>query len=484
MDGTSAQFRHVNREVRQFVRIAPSIVVVQGGRAFVGQDVSIGGFCVQADEDGEVPADGQSEVRFILNGFQVAIVVSARMIWQNADGNLAGYMMTFLEAGQRETLRRLIRSHLSGQRLEVEQAITNEDGQTPPSRGAGDVNTTDGRSWRSIAGYTVSAIAVTILLVAVVSSVYGRVKTNNAEFATITAPAIAMRAPAAGLVAAHQISPGQFVNRDEPLMRIGNSELESRIALSEAALDFNTRLAGNIEEQLNHSGSNSDTMISTLDPDSIDLESAANFDQLNRAEARERLDVFQLSRDYEQSRIAALRLRLAANAITAPCDCLVRWVLPGGSWVDEGDELLRLADAQSSNLLVEAVVPISATAHIAPQQQARIYLQNQTSPISGRVVGVDFDRVGTPRMGFPDWVSHDQSLARVTIVSDAALSTADIGRPADVIILRNGGISNVLGSAANTVARFLREQAQRITGIFVGAQIRTSIAVRHNSSAS
>lgn len=466
MDESSAQFNHVKREVRQFVRIAPPIVVVQGGHAFVGQDVSIGGFCVQADKNGQFPEDGLSEIRFVLNGFHVAIVVSARSVWRDAEGSQAGYLITFVEAGQKETFQRLIRTHLSGHRLEIEQAVVSEDEQAPPRRHAIRVETTKNRSLTSIAGYSATGFIAVFLLIAIASSVYGRVMTVSAEFATVTAPAIAVRAPAAGLISDHQLEPGQTVSRDDPLMRIVDSDLDSRIALSDAALEFNSRLAENLEARLNSGDSNGASMISALDPASVDLSSPGRFEQLNRSEARERLEAFRISRDYEQSRVAALRLRQAANTLTAPCACLVRWVLPGGSWVNQGEELLRLADANSSNLLIEAIVPISATERIAPQQQARIYLPNQTAPLSGRVVGIDFDRVGSPRMGFPDWVSHDESIAHVTIVADTPISTAEIGRPVDVVILRNGSVGQALGAAASATSGFVREQWSRIAGLF------------------
>ena len=449
---------HINREERQHVRIQIPMELVQGQATFVGQDVSLSGFAVRDRADGQGLQDGAAELRLVLDGYHLAIPVKARQSWRAADSGLSGFTFTEIDQKQRDVLRRVIRSHLSGQRLNIEQAIAAEDGQTPPRRssepsGQGHRRSGAGKAVR-LAAY---GGAVVILIGLVGISAYERFLTIESDFAAVTAPEVVLRAPIGGLTTRHGFEPGDRVRRDQTIMAIEDGGLESEIAIAEATVAYNLRLAENLQRLIDQLAESqvSDTRLVAPIVSSLETGDALAFEDVSVREAEARIEAFQVAAEFEQSRLAGLRRLEMSGEVVAPCDCLIDWARPGGAWVEQGDELVRLVSTDPNRLLVEATVHLDQISRIEVHQRAEIRFPHEPEPVEARVHAINLDRESQPRAGFPDWVSHDLSLANVLLVTTAPLAPEHIGIPIEVRFIQSNAVTRVAHEASATVMAVL-----------------------------
>jgi hypothetical protein len=455
---------HENREERQHIRIEMSIVLVQGQRVFRGKDVSLGGFSVCDAEDGTLLLDGAAELRLVFDTYQLVLPLHARRAWRNEARRITGFAITDMKPKQRELLRRVVRAHLSGQRLEVEQAMAAEDGQTPRRRD----EATDGKSRHNAigraVGFTTYAVGVAVLAILVGLSAYERFLTIESEFAAVTAPEVVLRAPTAGETIQHSIQPGDRVLIDQIMVEIRDKHLDSEIALAEATLNYNRRLADNLARLLG--GEAPASRVASAGPapslplspvparlrsiplpppvpatrTSVTPASAVALDDADLRDVQARLEAFRTSEDFEHARIAALRLKAMSGQVVAPCDCMVGWALPGGTWVQQGDPLVKLVATEPKSLMVEAVVHVNTIGRISPNQRAMVTFPNTSRPVEARVHAINLDRERQPRSGFPEWVSHDETVATVLLVPNAPLSADQIGVPVQVKFIESDGL--------------------------------------------
>ena len=454
---------HENREERQHIRIEMPVVVIQGQRVFAGNDVSLGGFSVCDGEDGSTLLDGAAELRLVFDTYQLVLPLYARRAWRDAARGMSGFAITDMKPKQRELLRRVVRAHLSGQRLEVEQAIATEDGQTPHRRDGTAVSKSRRGVLGRMIGFTTYAAAIAVLVTLVGLSAYKRFLTVESEFAAVTAPEIVLRAPTAGRTSLHGLEPGDRVPTDQTVVEIRDTNLDSEIALAEATLNYNRRLADNLARLLQ--GEPSASAIASAGPPAPDPGSASStaapgpaaLDDADLREVRARIDTFRTSEDFERARIAALRLKAMSGEVAAPCDCTVGWVLPGGTWVQQGDPLVKLVATEPESLMVEAVVHIDAIGRITPNQRAMVTFPNTSRPVEARVHAINLDRERQPRSGFPDWVAQDQALANVLLVPKAPLSADQIGVPIKVRFIESDGIVRAAHDAASSAGKLFEE---------------------------
>src|SRR3546814_159337 len=116
------------------VRVQLPFQVVINGRRFAGHDISVSGFSTakRPAVDGRAPV--QCDLYIRCNGFRAAIPTVAQMLGERGEGQ--GGRFEFTEIGDPEAsiLRRLIRSHLAGTHLTLEQLAAKEDPQTVRER--------------------------------------------------------------------------------------------------------------------------------------------------------------------------------------------------------------------------------------------------------------------------------------------------------------------------------------------------------------
>ena len=162
--------------------------------------------------------------------------------------------------------------------------------------------------------------------------------------------------------------------------------------------------------------------------------SAANFESVPAEVARIRINQFEMSRDYQRSRIDALQSRMSANVTYSPCDCLVAWARSssGGTYINKSERIMTLIKTGQNDVMVEALVHMNDIGRIEPRQTAYIALPNASEPIQAQVPTVSLDVERQPRAGFPNWVRQQQNVASVLLVPEEPLPASAVGVPVDV----------------------------------------------------
>lgn len=427
--------QHERRDERHFIRVPVPFSAEVGRDATMlpGSDLSMGGFSVGRGAEFETGTVVPVSLLIAAGAAQLIVPADARVL-RSSDGETA-FEFTRIDDRHREVLRRVIRAHLSGRYVAVEDMVDDEDPQTPRKRAAASAaaaaaarHDSRPKPWGRYAALGAAAVA----LVAVAgATAYRNFMLIDPDFAAVTAPRVDIRAPGDGVLGEHNLQAGDRVERDTLLVRVVDSDLRTDLMLARAAYRYNERLIGNLEDRLSQPQVEQVSMAESAGPPE---DGAARFDMVPAEIARARIDEFQTARDFEVSKIAALEARMAANEIYSPCNCLVAWArsAAGGSYIDKSERIITLIKTGPEDLLVEALVHMSEIDRIEPHQRAYVALPNASEPIAARVHAVSLDVERQPRAGFPKWVRQQQNVASVLLVPEEPLPASAVGVPVDV----------------------------------------------------
>ena len=443
----SEQLHHEHRDERCHVRLRlPFEVEFTKGERYEGVDLSMGGFSVR----GAAATPGQRVTGSLLipsGDTELVIPVEAECLRPAAsnvgDSDPLAFKITHVEPGQRELLRRVIRAYLSGNHLSVDSLIQRQDAQTPRQRRTTSSAATSSKGSKAASStgrYVVFFLALGILILVIAATIYRNFVLIEPSFAAVTAPRIDIRAPGSGILKAHHVSAGDRVEQDAYLTGVNNVNLQTDLVLAEASQQYNSQLIDNLKKSLEKSGTSKVSVANSTQPASGDT---VTFDTASPAIAQARMEQFETARQFESSKVSALKARASMNEIYSPCDCVVAWALgsAGGTYIEEGDRIMTLIKTDDEDVMVEALVHMSDISRIAPHQQAYIALGNTSKPLRARVRSVALDIERQPRAGFPEWVRQQQNVASVLLVPETPLPAEMVGQPVDVRFSENAMLS-------------------------------------------
>ena len=457
-DTPGDQIHHERRDERRFIRVTtPFRVRLDDGQELTGVDVSVGGFAVRTSRPMRPGEQLSASLLLTVGPTEMIVPVRAECRHATANGgqHVNGFEITDIDPPHRELLRQVVRSCLTGRQASIESLMEGEDQQTPRKRKAtSSTPQQPSRPAKPRGRYVLMFTAIGILALVAAVTAYRNFMLIEPSFAAVTAPRIDIRSPGPGILEAHDLRAGDRVERDQKLTRINNSDLESELILSKAALNYNEQLIENLKEDLNSTRGDV-SIASSARPESGD---AMNFESVSPEIAQARVDQFETARDLESSRVTALEARRASNDIYSPCNCLVAWALSSadGTYINQGERIMTLIRTGENDIMVEALVHMDDIARIEPNQTAYVSLPNASTPIRARVRNVALDIERQPRAGFPSWVRQQQNVASVLLVPETDLPAESVGKPVDVRFTE----APVLGGAAEWVWQGMRAVAQ------------------------
>ncbi|MEA3253038.1 MAG: HlyD family efflux transporter periplasmic adaptor subunit [Pseudomonadota bacterium] len=431
-----SQLGHERRDERRHVRVdAPFQVRFADDTTLPGHDLSLGGFSVYSDKPIEEGKVVSASLLLVAGAAELIVPVDAKVLRDAGRRRDKQYEIAFeitrIARRHRELLRRVIRAHLSGNHASVESLVATEDPQTPRKRQTSSVAQRKPRERKYWGRYMALALAAVLLLAVITATAYRNFFLIEPDFAAVTAPRIDIRAPGSGILAPHDFQAGDKVQRDQKLVRVKNSQLKTDLILAKASLNYNNQLIKNLQARIDSPGANQVYMPSGSSGPSS---SAANFESVPAEVARIRINQFEMSRDYQRSRIDALESRMSANVTYSPCDCLVAWARSssGGTYINKSERIMTLIKTGQNDVMVEALVHMDDIGRIKPRQTAYIALPNASEPIQAQVRTVSLDVERQPRAGFPNWVRQQQNVASVLLVPEEPLPASAVGVPVDV----------------------------------------------------
>ncbi|MHB0774504.1 HlyD family efflux transporter periplasmic adaptor subunit [Halomonas sp. WWR20] len=435
LDGSHEhQLGHERRDERHFIRVqVPFSVKFEDGRSFSGQDLSLGGFSLVSQEPFETGQVASVSLLITAGTAELIVPATARVIRDENQGKheTVAFELTQIDKRHRELLRRVIRAHLSGRYASVEALLDEEDPQTPHKRNKANANANPQRQSKPWGRYVALILAALVLFAVAAATAYRNFMLIEPDFAAVTAPRIDILSPGAGQLSEHDLQPGDRVQRDQPLARVKDSDLETDLILARAAHSYNAQLIDNMRERFDDPSVQQVSMAQSTTPSDG---RPPSFETVSPEIAKVRIEQFETARDYENARIDALEARMASNTIYSPCDCLVAWALSsgGGTYINESDRIMTLIRTGPDEVMVEALVHMDKIGDIEPHQLAYIALPNASEPIAARVRSVALDVERQPRAGFPEWVRQQQNVASVLLVPEEPLPASAVGVPVDV----------------------------------------------------
>lgn len=427
--------QHEKRDERGYIRVETPFRVTldDSDTELDGNDVSLGGFAAQSQRAFEPGEHVSASLIMAAGNFDIIVAVKAECLdtvpRAHGDGYNVRFKINEINPQHYESLRQIIRSGLSGRSPNIEGQMAGEDPQTPRKRQANRA-TPSRRPPKPIGRYILLFLAIGLLVLVSVATAYRNFFLIEPSFAAVTAPRIDIRAPSPGLLGEHGFTVGDQVERDQLLTNVINSDLESDLILAEAALSYNDQLIENLRGYL-EDDTQEISLANSARPASGDT---TTFETVSPNIARARIEQFEEVRNYESSRIAALKGVQASNEIYSPCDCRVAWALSsaGGVYIDESERIMTLVRTDEGDVMVEALVHMDDISRIKPNQQAYVTLPNASQPIRAQVRNVALDVEPQPRAGFPSWVRQQQNVASVLLFPEEPLPPESVGQPIDV----------------------------------------------------
>ncbi|EPC01326.1 hypothetical protein L861_12185 [Litchfieldella anticariensis FP35 = DSM 16096] len=434
---TDDKLAHERRDERRHVRVSPPFhVKIDDGSILTGANLSLGGFALYSNAPLQPGSAVSASLLLEAGAAELNVPLEARCVRCEPaeDGRTfkLAFQITSIEAPQRELLRRVIRAYLSGQHASIENLIGSEDPQTPRKRSTASRQLpATSRPPKPWGRYAALFAAAGVLVLVSAATIYRNFMLIEPSFAAVTAPRIDIRAPGAGILEEHELEAGDRVERDQYLTSVHNSDLQSDLILAEASFRYNNQLIKNLQQTLETGGTEQVSLVNSTQPASGDT---VNFETASPEIARARIDQFETARDYESSRVSALKARMSMNEIASPCDCLVAWALSSasGTYINESERIMTLIRTEEDDVLVEALVHMRDIARIEPDQTAYIALPYASEPIRAQVRNVALDIERQPRAGFPRWVRQQENVASVLLVPETPLPAESVGQPVDV----------------------------------------------------
>ena len=416
------------RTERQFVRVPIPFQVRCSGLIFKGVDLSLDGFAFTGkipDQHHEVEQD--LELQILFRGYALTTSISGTFVRYAERQKISSYRITKIGSDELDMLRRLIRAYLSGQLVTLDGFIINADSQTKRKR-TDNSAAPKPKTWRehvvlwryrlsSLVAATIALMLVLILLAGIIE----RFAIVDAEFATVTAPRLDLRAPRAGRVSGEVVPAGATVQRDQKLFEIIDQELVSEILLARADLETEAKIAGTHSAPTFFSNRGGGV-----------FSSAGN--ALGRRVAKPNeasLPRFNGNLKHARMRLAALELLEAETRFHAPCNCTVWWARRFEDWVEPGDTVMTLMERDANKLAIEALVPVHLVARLSVNDRVLVTMPNRKL-IEAQIVSIRSDNQVQPTVGFPKALRDDKHFANVRLRSTEPLSADIVGMPLNV----------------------------------------------------
>jgi hypothetical protein len=187
-EGPSGHLRSEARNERMHVRVQLPFQAVIDGRRYAGHDVSVSGFSTVKRPQIEPNTVVQCDLYIRCNGFRAAIQTTAKLLGDRGDNQGARFEFTEIDPSEASILRRLIRSHLAGVHLTLEQLAAKEDPQTVRERVRKTIRPPNPAPSLVRFGGTLAAIGVLLLVLG--AALYERLFVIEPDFAAVTAPEI------------------------------------------------------------------------------------------------------------------------------------------------------------------------------------------------------------------------------------------------------------------------------------------------------
>ncbi len=387
-------------------------------------------------------------LRVELHGFVFEVKLRAKVSARDRRASDRTMTLSYcdLAPAHREALRRIMRSYHTGLVASPAEVLETADDPTfatasGPGSGAGvhpqgaASGTTARRRWNRLS-LAASVLVIVASFGYVGVALYDKIAFLPAAFATVTAPRIDLRAAEMGQLDSQLRAAGVQVARDAPLYRISvatleaaHAEIGARIATLEAAT-LEAVTAQPLAQPLK---------LARLDtgPD-IGPDIGPDTDAPASAPETAPAPSSALELSLLQGQIKALDLRRAALRGYAPCDCSVQWFQEDGAWVTAGEVVATLARSTPEALRIEALVKLEAAGGLFAGQRALVSQPGSARQFAARIERVSLSPEQQPRVGFPDWLRNEPTLASVLLLPEdgTVLGPGDIGQPFNVVLRR------------------------------------------------
>jgi len=420
-----AALRGESRNERMHVRVALPFHAIIEGKRYAGRDISVSGFSTAKQPPLEAQDSADCELHIRCNGFRAAIPVTAQALAEDAaDGGR--FEITDIGEAEASILRRLIRSHLAGTHLTLEQLAAKEDPQTVRDRVKKTVRPPNPAP--SLLRFSGTLAVTAILVLAIGAALYERLFVIEPGFAAVTAPEISIYAPTDGELAPHAFDPGDSVARDQVLVEVNDPEAEAQLILAEATLRYNERMLENMRESLETGASV--TVVSGGAGDG----GAPALARLSPLELRSRIKEFETTHGFAKAKLRALEARTAAGTVYAPCDCIVHSIRSGdgGYWVQKGALIAQVIRNAAEDVNVEALVHLSDISAIDPNERAEVIMPTTGETKTARVTAIQLESQNIERAGFPEWARQDMSHGSVILTMEDLIPAGLVGHPVEV----------------------------------------------------
>lgn len=462
----SVPLRNERRDERMHVRVKLPFSLKIDGRRYNGYDISVSGLSTvkRPPLDNNETASGEIEIDF--GGFRAVIPTTVRMLGERFDDRGARFEIVEIGEAESSILRRLIRAHLSGVHLTMEQLSANEDPQTVRDRVRKKIRPPNPAPSLLRLSVTLGIIAVLLLLLG--AALFERLFVIEPDFAAVTAPEIRIYAPTDGRLAPHEFDPGDKIGRDEVLVQVQDPEAQAQLALAEATLIYNERMLANLKQSLEKGGGKT-----TIVSGGASGGEAPVVTELSPLELRARIEEFESSDGFAKAKLRALKARLAAGTVYAPCDCVVHSIRSGagGYWVQKGALLAQLIRTSPEDVTVEALVHLSVISSIEPNERAEVVMPTTGETRTARVTSIQLESQNIERAGFPEWARQDMSHGSVILALEDPLPSSLVGHPVEVRFIDTDTVGGeALAAVFGTLKGWMNSILSPLTTAFVGEE--------------
>lgn len=454
--------RHEMRNERFHVRVALPFVAVIDGRRYSGHDISVSGFSTVKTPPLDPGETTSCDLYIRCNGFRAAIPASARMLGQRGDGRGGRFELTEIGGPEASILRRLIRAHLAGTHLTLEQLSAKEDPQTVRERVKRTVRPPNPAP--SLLRFGTTLVAIAVLLAVLGAALYERLFIIEPDFAAVTAPEIRIYAPTDGELAPHDFDPGDLVRRDEVLVTVHDPEAEAQLVLARATLSYSERMLENMRESLN-AGRSATVVSGGSDGEPV-------LTKLSPLELRARIKELESSYGFAKAKLRALEARSAAGVVYMPCDCIVHTIRSGtgGYWVQKGALIAQVIKNGAEDVNVEALVHLGEISAIEPNERAEVVMPTTGETHTARVTSIQLEPQNIERAGFPDWARQDMSHGSVILSMEDPLPPSLVGHPVEVRFIDTDSLGGeALAAVFGNLKDLIHEVVDPLSAAFADA---------------
>ncbi|MEZ0226296.1 MAG: PilZ domain-containing protein [Alphaproteobacteria bacterium] len=215
----SIQVTHESEVQRQHVRLALPARAFLEGKEYEVKDISCGGIALR-NVKGSFPKGKNLllDVRFVFDGFSFDIRLNAEVRYYAADKNILGFRFTGLTPQQVSLLSQIIKSYIAGDIITAGSIlnIAARNSMAKP-RASANRNAPPPGIWKQLPGLAAVAILGLLIITVIAQNLYSSIFVVRSDTATVTGPAVALRAQAAGIFRS-QIEPDlAFVRQNQPL---------------------------------------------------------------------------------------------------------------------------------------------------------------------------------------------------------------------------------------------------------------------------